>query len=216
VPAERIRVFVADDHALMRDGIVAILKSAADIAVVGTAADGRVAVKQILALAPDVAIIDLAMPEIDGINATRQILAARPKTAVVILSMHSSAQYVFQALEAGARSYLLKESAGREIAETVRIVHLGRRHLGGRIAEIVAEGISNRRGESPIDSLSKREREILKLVADGFSSAEIGRRLALSPKTVDTYRSRLMQKLKVSDLAGLIKFAILHGLTPLE
>lgn len=216
MPAERIKVFVADDHALVRDGIVAILKSASDIEVIGTAADGRLAVEQILALAPDVAIIDLAMPEVDGINATRQILAARPKTAVVIVSMHSSAQYVFQALEAGARSYLLKESAGREIAETVRTVHLGRRHLGGRIAEIVAEGISNRRGESPIESLSGREREILKFVADGFSSAEIGRRLALSPKTVDTYRSRLMQKLKVSDLAGLIKFAILHGLTPLE
>ncbi len=212
----RIRVFIADDHALVRDGIVAILQAAADIEIVGTAADGRVALEQIVALSPDVAILDLSMPEIDGISLTRQILAARPKTAVVILSMHSSAQHVFQALEAGARSYLLKESAGREIAETVRAVHLGRRHLGGRIAEIVAEGISNRRSTSPIESLSNREREILKLVADGLSSAEIGRRLSLSPKTVDTYRSRLMQKLQISDLAGLIKFAILHGLTPLE
>ena len=212
----RIRVFIADDHALVRDGIVAILQAAADIEIVGTAADGRVALEQIVALSPDVAILDLSMPEIDGISLTRQILAARPKTAVVILSMHSSAQHVFQALEAGARSYLLKESAGREIAETVRAVHLGRRHLGGRIAEIVAEGISSRRSTSPIESLSNREREILKLVADGLSSAEIGRRLSLSPKTVDTYRSRLMQKLQISDLAGLIKFAILHGLTPLE
>jgi len=212
----RIRVFIADDHALVRDGIVAILHAAADIEIVGTAADGRIALEQINALGPDVAILDLSMPEIDGISLTRQILAARPKTAVVILSMHSSAQHVFQALEAGARSYLLKESAGREIAETVRAVHLGRRHLGGRIAEIVAEGISNRRSTSPIESLSNREREILKLVADGLSSAEIGRRLSLSPKTVDTYRSRLMQKLQISDLAGLIKFAILHGLTPLQ
>ncbi|MGC8521406.1 MAG: response regulator [Steroidobacteraceae bacterium] len=212
----RIRVFIADDHALVRDGIVAILSSAPDIEVIGTAADGRLAVEQIIALAPDVAIIDLSMPELDGISATRQILAAHPKTAVVILSMHSSAQHVFRALEAGARSYLLKESAGREIAETVRAVHLGRRHLGGRIAEILAEGISNRRSASPIESLSNREREILKLVTDGLSSAEIGRRLELSPKTVDTYRSRLMQKLQVTDLAGLIKFAILHGLTSLE
>ncbi|EQD70711.1 DNA-binding response regulator, LuxR family [mine drainage metagenome] len=147
---------------------------------------------------------------------TRQVLAARPTMAIVILSMHSSAQHVMQALEAGARSYLLKENAGREIAETVRAVHLGRRHLSGRIAEIVAESISNRRGARPIDSLSNRERQILKLVCDGCSSAEIGRILGLSPKTVDTYRSRLMQKLQVADLAGLIKFAILHGLTPLE
>jgi DNA-binding NarL/FixJ family response regulator len=216
MPSPRIRVFIADDHALVRDGIVAILGSAPDIEVIGTAADGRRAVEQIIALAPDVAIIDLSMPELDGISATRQIIAAHPRTAVVILSMHSSAEHIFQAIEAGARSYLLKESAGREIAETVRVVHLGRRHLGGRIAEILAEGISTRRGASPIDSLSNREREILKLVSDGLSSAEIGRRLRLSPKTVDTYRSRLMQKLRVTDLTGLVKFAILHGLTSLE
>ena len=213
---DRISVIVADDHALVRDGIVAILESAKDIQVIGVAADGRVAVEMILTLSPDVEIIDVSMPELDGIAATRQIVAARPKTAVVILSMHSSAEHVFQALEAGARSYLLKESAGSEIAETVRAVHLGRRHLGPRIAEIVAEGIGNRRSKSPIGSLSNREREIVKLVADGLSSAEIGQRLNLSPKTVDTYRSRLMQKLQVADLAGLIKFAILHGLTPLE
>ena len=214
--SSRIRVFIADDHALVRDGIVAILQAAADIEVVGTAANGRLALEQIVALSPDVAILDLSMPELDGISLTRQILTTRPKIAIVILSMHSSVQHVFQALEAGARSYMLKESAGREIAETVRAVHLGRRHLGGRIAEIVAEGINNRRSTSPLESLSNREREILTLVADGLSSAEIGRRLTLSPKTVDTYRSRLMQKLQITDLAGLIKFAILHGLTPLQ
>lgn len=216
MPPDRITVFIADDHALVRDGIVAILKSAPDMEVVGTAANGRLAVEQVLALEPKVVILDLSMPELDGISATRRILAARPATAVVILSMHSSAQHVFQALEAGARSYLLKESAGREIAETVRAVHLGRRHLGGRIAEIVAESISAGRDISPLESLSEREREILKLVADGLSSAEIGRRLHLSPKTVDTYRSRLMQKLQLTDLAGVIKFAIAHGLTSLE
>jgi len=216
VPCGRITVVVADDHAVVRDGLVAILESTPDIRVVGTATNGRQAIERVLALSPQVAILDVSMPELDGITVTRQILAARPDTAVVILSMHSSAQHVMQALEAGARSYLLKEHAGREIAETVRAVHLGRRHLSGRVAEIVAESINNRRGSSPVDSLSNRERQILKLVCDGRSSAEIGRILGLSPKTVDTYRSRLMQKLQVRDLAGLIKFAILHGLTPLE
>ena len=216
MPSRRIIVLVADDHAVVRDGLVAILESSPDITAVGTAANGRQAIGRVLALSPQVAILDVSMPELDGITVTRQILAARPDTAVVILSMHSSAQHVMQALEAGARSYLLKENAGREIAETVRVVHLGRRHLSRRIAEIVAESISNRRGASPVDTLSHRERQILKLVCDGRSSAEIGRTLGLSPKTVDTYRSRLMQKLQVADLAGLIKFAILHGLTPLE
>ena len=216
MPFSHITVFVADDHAVVRDGLVAILESAPDIRVVGTAASGHQAIERILALSPHVAILDVSMPELDGIAVTRQVLAARPTMAIVILSMHSSAQHVMQALEAGARSYLLKESAGREIAETVRAVHLGRRHLSGRIAEIVAESISNRRGARPIDSLSNRERQILKLVCDGCSSTEIGGILGLSPKTVDTYRSRLMQKLQVADLAGLIKFAILHGLTSLE
>jgi len=216
VPCGRITVVVADDHAVVRDGLVAILESTPDIRVVGTATNGRQAIERVLALSPQVAILDVSMPELDGITVTRQILAARPDTAVVILSMHSSAQHVMQALEAGARSYLLKEHAGREIAATVRAVHLGRRHLSGRVAEIVAESINSRRGSSPVDSLSNRERQILKLVCDGRSSAEIGRILGLSPKTVDTYRSRLMQKLQVRDLAGLIKFAILHGLTPLE
>jgi DNA-binding NarL/FixJ family response regulator len=216
MPCGRITVVVADDHAVVRDGLVAILESTPDIRVVGTATNGHEAIERILGLNPHVAILDVSMPELDGIAVTRQILAARPKMAIVILSMHSSAQHVMQALEAGARSYLLKEHAGREIAETVRAVHLGRRHLSGRVAEIVAESINSRRGSSPVDSLSNRERQILKLVCDGRSSAEIGRILGLSPKTVDTYRSRLMQKLQVRDLAGLIKFAILHGLTPLE
>jgi DNA-binding NarL/FixJ family response regulator len=211
-----ITVFIADDHAIVREGLMTVLGSAPDIAVVGTAANGRDALRQILGLAPRVAILDISMPDLDGIETTRQILDKLPKTAVVILSMHSSAQYVFHALEAGARGYLLKESAGKEIVDAVRTVQLGRRYLSEKVAEIVAEGLSNRGGTSPLDSLSKREREILKLVADGHSSAKIGEMLFLSPKTVDSYRSRLMQKLHISDLAGLIKFAIAHGLTSLD
>jgi DNA-binding NarL/FixJ family response regulator len=156
------------------------------------------------------------MPELDGIEATHRILAELPDSAILILSMHAGAQHVFSALEAGARGYLLKESAAREIIDAVRIVHSGRRYLSPRVAEIVAERLSDPHAASPVDSLSKRERQILKLVADGRSSAEIGRNLHLSPKTVDSYRSRLMQKLQIADLASLVKFAIAHGLTTLD
>ena len=212
----RTTVFVADDHAILRDGLATLLAAQSDMEVVGTASNGREAVAGVLRLAPRVAIIDISMPELDGIEAARQILAGNPDVHVMILSMHAGAQHVFHALEAGVRGYLLKESASREVIEAVRIVQSGRRYLSPRVAEIVAQGVSDRSAVSPLSSLSQREREILKLVADGHSSARIGVMLHLSPKTVDTYRSRMMQKLHVSDLAGVIKLAIQHGLTSLE
>jgi DNA-binding NarL/FixJ family response regulator len=212
----RTSVFVADDHAILRDGLATLLGAHPDMEVVGTAANGREAVAEVLRLAFRVAIIDISMPELDGIEAARQILAANPEVHVMILSMHAGSQHVFHALEAGVRGYLLKESASREVIEAVRIVQSGRRYLSPRVAEIVAQGVSDRSAVSPLSSLSQREREILKLVADGYSSAKIGTLLHLSPKTVDTYRSRMMQKLHVSDLAGVIKLAIQHGLTSLE
>jgi DNA-binding NarL/FixJ family response regulator len=212
----RTTVFVADDHAVLRDGLATLLAAQSDMEVVGTAGNGREAVAGVLRLAPRVAIIDISMPELDGIEAARQILAGNPEVHVMILSMHAGAQHVFHALEAGARGYLLKESASREVIEAIRIVQSGRRYLSPRVAEIVAQGVSDRSAVSPLSSLSQREREILKLVADGYSSARIGVMLHLSPKTVDTYRSRMMQKLHVSDLAGVIKLAIQHGLTSLE
>ncbi|HXY95672.1 MAG TPA: response regulator transcription factor [Steroidobacteraceae bacterium] len=211
-----VTVFVADDHAIVRDGLVAHLSAQPDLTVVGTASNGRDAVTQILAHPPQIAILDISMPELDGIEATRQIVAERPDVRVIILSMHGGAQHIFQALEAGVRGYLLKESAGREIIEAIRAVQTGRRYLSPKVAEIVAENVGVRTGVSPLESLSRREREILKLVADGHSSAEIGAKLHLSPKTVDSYRSRMMQKLHLTDLVAVIKFAIQHGLTSLE
>jgi DNA-binding NarL/FixJ family response regulator len=211
-----VTVFVADDHAIVRDGLVAHLSAQADLAVVGTASNGRDAVTGILAHGPRIAILDISMPELDGIEATRQIVAERPDVRVIILSMHGGAQHVFHALEAGVRGYLLKESAGSEIIEAIRVVQTGRRYLSPKVAEIVAVNVGTRGGVSPLESLSRREREILKLVADGHSSAEIGAKLHLSPKTVDSYRSRMMQKLHLSDLVAVIKFAIQHGLTSLE
>lgn len=211
-----VTVFIADDHAIVRDGLVAHLSAQPDLEVVGTASDGRDAVAQVLQLAPRIAILDISMPELDGIEAARQIAAERPEVQLIILSMHGGPQHIFHALEAGVRGYLLKESAGREIIDAIRVVQSGRRYLSPKVAEIVTENVGRRGGATPLESLSRREREILKLVADGYSSAEIGASLHLSPKTVDSYRSRMMQKLHLSDLAGVIKFAIQHGLTTLE
>jgi DNA-binding NarL/FixJ family response regulator len=211
-----ITVFVADDHAIVREGLASLLAAQSDICVIGTAADGRDALRDVLKLKPEVVVMDIAMPQMNGIEATRELRDRAPEARVVILSMHSSVEYVFHALEAGAHGYLLKESAAQEVVDAVRAVHAGRRYLCRKIAEMVAEGIGRGSSTSPLESLSKRERQVLQLVVEGRSSAQIAATLFLSPKSVDTYRSRLMQKLHVGDVAGLVKFAIQHGLTPLE
>jgi DNA-binding NarL/FixJ family response regulator len=210
-------VVLADDHTVVRDGLRVLLEAHADIRVIGDAANGRQAVRLALQLHPDVVIMDIAMPEMNGIEATQQIHDMSPATQVLILSMHSTTEHIFRALQAGARGYLLKDSAGAEVVEAVRAVHAGRRYLSQKIASAVLDDyISERHRASPLDSLSPRERQILQLVAEGKSSAEAAAMLFLSPKTVDTYRSRMMQKLGIGDLPGLVKFAIQHGVTQLD
>ena len=215
-----INVFLADDHAVVRDGLRFLLEAEGDIKVIGDASNGRDAVRQVCELGPDVVILDIAMPELNGIEAARQIREVCPSVQIVILSMYSTAEHVFRALQAGARGYLLKESGGDDVVRAVRTVLAGRRYLSEEISEGMIDDYIRQRGvveaESPLARLSAREREILQLVVEGQSSAEIGDALFLSPKTIGTYRSRLMQKLGVKDLPGLIKFAIRYGLTPLE
>jgi len=215
-----ITVFLADDHAVVRDGLRYMLEAQSDIKVVGDAANGRDAVRQVGQLCPDVVIADIAMPELNGIAAAGEISEICPCSQVIILSMHSTTEHVFRALQAGARGYLLKESAGIEVVKAVRAVHAGRRYLSDRISEQLVDDYVNQRqaaqAKSPLARLSPRERQVLQLVVEGRSSVEIAEMLFLSPKTVDTYRSRLMRKLSISDLPSLVKFAIQHGLTPLQ
>jgi DNA-binding NarL/FixJ family response regulator len=210
-----ITVLLADDHAVVRDGLKLLLESRGDIRVVGEATDGRQAVRQVIRLAPRVAILDIAMPELNGIEAARQIRADCPHTQVIILSMHSSPEHIFQALQAGARGYLLKEAAGSEVVQAVMAVNNGGRYLSQKINDLIIDEYLNygedAAGHSPLTRLSPREREVLQLVAEGKSSAQISHILPLSPKTVETYRSRVMKKLDLKDLAALIKFAIQHG-----
>jgi DNA-binding NarL/FixJ family response regulator len=209
-----IRVLLADDHAMMRDGLRALLSSSQDIRVVAEVSNGRDAIRHIQELKPDVAVIDISMPDLNGIEATRMLYDKCPETRVLILSMHADSELVFRALEAGAAGYLVKEAAGAELEAAIRAVHSGRRYLSRAIAalELAARGSAGRAG--PLDSLSTRERQVLQLVVEGHSSAEIAARVNLSPKSIDTYRSRLMKKLGVSDVPSLVKFAIQHGITP--
>ena len=212
-----ISVLLADDHAVVRDGLRALLEAQTDIEVVGDAANGREVLRLAQQLHPDVVVMDIAMPELNGVEATQQMHDAYPSTQVLILSMHSTTEHIFRALQAGARGYLLKDSAGAEVVDAVRVVHAGRRYLSQKIAATVIDDyIAERHRASPLESLSSRERQILQLVAEGKSSTEIAAILFLSPKTVDTYRSRLMHKLDIGDLPSLVKFAIQHGVIQLE
>jgi len=207
-----IRVLLADDHALMREGLRALLDNTDDIEVVGEVRTGREAQIQVPKLEPHVVLMDIAMPDLNGIEAARVIHLKCPAVRIVMLSMHATAEYVYRAFEAGACGYLLKEAAVEEVITAVRTVHGGGRYLSPALAEIVPDHALEK-ARSPVDRLSTRERQVLQLVVEGHTSSEIARMIHLSPKSVDTYRSRLMAKLGADDLPSLVKFALEHGLT---
>jgi len=201
----------------MRDGLRSILEREGGIEVVATASNGRETVLEARRLNPDIVLMDIVMPELSGIEAAAQIRDHCESTRVIILSMHSTVEHIFRALQAGAMGYLLKGSAGSEVVEAVRAVHAGRRYLTRKVSDVVVDGyVREHRASSPLESLSPREREVMLLVVEGRSSREIADALHLSPKTVETHRSRLMEKLGVENVIGLVKFAVQHGLTGLE
>jgi len=216
----KIRVLVADDHAIIREGLRVMLGNQPDMEVIGTASNGNETIQFVDQDEPDVVVIDISMPELNGIETIFRMLPDHPNIKIIVLSIHETKPYVYRTLKAGARGYLIKETAGLEVVDAVRAVQRGERYLSQRIADLLTD-ISFRQLEtsmevSPLDALSPREREILQLVAEGRTSQEIGERLSISSKTVDTYRSRLMHKIGVGDVAGLVKFAIQHGVISLE
>ena len=207
----KTRVFLADDHAVMRYGLRVLLEQAG-CEIVGEAGDGREAVRLASELRPDVMVMDVTMPGLNGIEAIGALVARQPDIRIVMLSMHSDSEHVHRALAAGASGYLLKGSASEEVVAAVRAVSVGRRYLSPELDLTEASRPSSKAG--PLASLSARERQVLQLVVEGHSSAEIAKLVHLSPGSVDTYRSRLMKKLGVADITALVKFAVQHGLTP--
>jgi len=211
-----IQIIIADDHAVVRDGLRMILESHGEMKVIAETADGLETVKQAKALVPDVILMDISMPNLNGIEATRRILQNNSTLRIVILSMHSTVEDIFRALQAGAIGYLLKESAGTEVLAAVLAAHAGRRYLSRKVDDILIDSYIRQQtisqATSPLEQLSSREREVLQMVAEGKTSNEIAGILFLSAKTVETYRSRLMQKLGLNDIPSLVKFAVSHGL----
>lgn len=205
-----IRIVLIDDHTLVREGVARLLQEAPDLRVIGSFGDDGTAIRFAEGAAPDVAMLDVALGRSSGIDAARRLLAVSPRTRILMLSMHARLEYVREALRAGAHGYVLKESAADEVVAAVRAVHAGKRYLSAKIPWRALEASEH---EDPLRRLSAREMEVLKLVVEGNTSLEVATRLGISPKSIDTYRSRLMTKLGVEHLPGLVKFAIRRGLT---
>jgi DNA-binding NarL/FixJ family response regulator len=213
-----IRIILADDHTIVRSGLRSMIDKEADIQVVAEADNGRATVRSALELAPDVVIMDIAMPELNGIEATRQIVAALPGTKVIALSMHADKRYVMEMLKAGASGYLLKDNAYEELASAIRTVLGNRTYLSPQVADVVIGDyvqLARTTNGSAFSLLSVREREVLQLLAEGNSTAQIADRLCISVKTVETYRQHIMEKLNIRSIAELTKYAIREGLTTL-
>jgi len=210
-----LRILLADDHTVVRQGLRKVLEESPDWEVVAEAGDGREAVRHAEELKPDVAIIDITMPLLNGIEATRQILKRSPSTRVLVLTMHSDEAYVNQILQAGATGYLLKDSADVDLISAVDAVSQGKPFFSPGIARLMPDDIIRRPGDKGISDryelLSEREREVFQLIAEGNANKEIAALLSISPSTVETHRARIMEKLDVHSAAEIVLYAVRRG-----
>ena len=217
--AEKTRVLLADDHAMLRESLRAWIETQEDFEVVAEASDGREAVSLARRHQPDVAVIDLSMPELNGIEATRQMLKETPSIRVIALSMHSDHRSVGRMLQAGASGYLLKDAAVEELGEAIRTVREERIFLSSGITGVVVEDYVRQLEDKEFAAapqLTDREREVLQLIAEGKNTKQVALDLHVSPKTIETHRQHIMKKLDLHSLAELTKYAIREGLTSLE
>jgi DNA-binding NarL/FixJ family response regulator len=227
---ERIRVLLADDHDILRDGLRALLEMAGDIAVVGEARTGREAVAETERLQPDIVLMDITMPELDGVEACRRIHERSPKVRVLFLTMHEADEYFFRALRAGGAGYIIKRTAAADLLAAVRAVAQGNAFLSPSLAHaLVSDYAARMRGHAAevgpapdqdqaarYEKLSGREREVLQLVAEGWTNQDIANQLGLSIKTVQSHRAAVMDKLELRDVTHLVRYAVRHGLVDPE
>ena len=218
-PAKPIRVILADDHPIVRAGISQVLKELPGVEVVGEAADGREAVKQVTLARPDIVLMDISMPGLNGLDATERIIKALPEVRVIILSRHEEEQYFWRALRLGASGYLLKRAVVTELKAAVQRVAGGEIYLSQDLStrlrnQLPLHQIAHAR--NPVEQLSARQREILQLIAEGHTTIAIGSTLKISPKTVEYHRAKLMQHLNIHDIPGLVRFAVRTGLVSQE
>ena len=211
-----INVVLVDDHAVVRAGLKAVLSSAKDIRVIGEASNGRDAIAAADRLQPDVMVMDLAMGEMDGIEATQKIVEKGGTPHVLVLTMHAEEEYLVRVLEAGAKGYVVKSAADRELVDAVRAVAHGDVYVQASAARVLARGIARDGKDSDLrgryEKLTERERDVLRLVASGFTAPEIGEQLFISPKTVDTYRQRINEKLGITHRSEYVRLALKLGL----
>ncbi len=214
-----VRVLLADDHLLFRDGLRSLLQRTSGFEVVGEAADGLEVLRLVEKLLPDLVLLDVSMPGMNGVEAARGIAARAPGSRVLVVSMHADRRFVAESLRAGARGYLLKDSAFPEVLRAIRVVLDGHVYLSPAVTDVVAQDFAVHdppRESSAFGLLTPREREVLQLISEGLATKEIADRLALSAKTIETHRRQIMDKLCLHSVAELTKYAIREGLTPLD
>lgn len=213
---QKIRVLLVDDHMIVRVGLKALINAEPDMEVIGEAGNGAEGVAAAVALRPDVVVMDISMPVMDGLEATRRIRQERPEVQVLILTVHAHEKYLFPVLKAGAAGYVLKSTVDTELLDAIRTVARGGAFLYPSATRMLLEDYISQvnSGVAPdaYENLSEREREVLKLLALGYTAAQIGEKLALSPKTVETYRTRIMEKLNLSSRPDLVQYALKRGL----
>lgn len=214
MPDGAVRIFLADDHAMVRDGLAALIACVPDIEVVGHCGDGLKVVGMVTKIHPDVVVLDIAMPGLNGLDICRELHRKTPGVAVLILTMYDDAQFVVRAMKHGASGYLLKESAGDRLIEAIRSVSKGDVYIGPGISQDVSLGAAQPEAD-PYEALTTREREVLQMIAEGKTNRKIAARMGLAVKTVDSHRTRLMSKLNIHDQTRLVKYALKRGIVRL-